>query len=122
MDKQFFWNITLMVGAIRCFSIPFFCLTGGYISSSKNMCLGWFDWCALGLFILYGTRCTKHLNDHCRHNFTGKCCIRQGGQGSSTDFHFPVRYRISLQRCRRWLSDGQYYWWWFYPHLLQQYG
>nr|WP_263576764.1 hypothetical protein [Acinetobacter pseudolwoffii] len=24
MDKQFFWNITLMVGAIRCFSIPFF--------------------------------------------------------------------------------------------------
>lgn len=24
MDNQFFWNITLMVGAIRCFSIPFF--------------------------------------------------------------------------------------------------
>src|SRR5690606_32941470 len=70
------------------------------------------------LFILYGTRCTKHLNDHCRHNFTGKCCIRQGGQGSSTDFHFPVRYRISLQRCRRWLSDGQYYWWWFYPPFI----
>lgn len=38
MDKQFFLNITLMVGAISCFSIPFFAWISDKIAH-KSMCV-----------------------------------------------------------------------------------
>ena len=115
MDKQFFLNITLMVGAISCFSIPFFAWLADKFNHQK-MCVWGGLIGALSAFpFFYGARCTKHLDDHCRGNFTGERRTRYGGQCPSTDFHLTVWHRIPLQRCRSWLSGGEYHWGWIYP-------